>query len=94
MSTARSKKAPGVLEAQCATRQGQGPGTRLIYGLRYQSAAGVGGQPTPIFTPARRPPQGYQDLSGTRTICSAFCASTRTTTTSTGRTAPCTPPRR
>ena len=32
--------------------------------------------------------------SGTRTICGGSCASTRATTTSTGRTAPCTAPRR
>src|ERR1039458_8964836 len=32
--------------------------------------------------------------SGTRTICGGSCASTRPTTTSTGRTAPCTAPRR
>jgi hypothetical protein len=38
----------GVLEAQRATRQGQGPGARLLYGLRDQHALGVGGQPTPI----------------------------------------------
>jgi hypothetical protein len=38
-----------VLEAQCATRQGQGPGARLLYGLRYQHALAVGGQPTPSF---------------------------------------------
>ena len=31
---------------------------------------------------------------GTRTICSGSCATTRPTTISTGRTAPCTPPRR
>src|SRR6266508_1142525 len=45
----------GVLEAQCATRQGQGPSARLTYGLTAQRSAGVGGQPGPIFTPARRP---------------------------------------
>src|SRR5215471_9329273 len=38
----------GVLEAQCATHQGHGPGARLLYGLRYQHALGVGGHPTPI----------------------------------------------
>src|SRR5690242_19211742 len=38
----------GVLEAQCATHQGQGPGARLLYGLRYQHALGADGQPTPI----------------------------------------------
>jgi transposase InsO family protein len=32
--------------------------------------------------------------SGTRTICGGSCATTRPTTTSTGRTAPCTAPRR
>ena len=35
--------------------QGQGPSARLTGGLRSQGATGVGGQPTPISTPARRP---------------------------------------
>src|ERR1039458_327042 len=41
----------GVLEAQCATRQGQGPGARLAYGLTSQRGAGVGGQPPRSLIP-------------------------------------------
>ena len=42
--------------------------------------------------PTRAP--GSHPQSGTRPICGGSCASTRPTTTSTGRTAPCTVPRR
>jgi hypothetical protein len=55
-----------VLQAQCATRQGQGPGARLTYGLTAQRSAGVGGQPSPIFTPARRPRRDMETNAGLR----------------------------
>src|SRR6266498_1905182 len=45
----------GVLQAQCATRQGQGPSARLTHGLTSQRSASVSKQPDPTFTPARRP---------------------------------------
>jgi hypothetical protein len=51
----------GVLEATVRDPQGQDPGARLMGGLESQGATGVGGQPTPIFTPARLPPQGWRD---------------------------------
>ena len=51
----------GMLEATVRDPSGQGPGARLIGGLTSQGGTGVGGQPAPIFTPARRPPQGYPD---------------------------------
>ena len=47
------------------------------------------------FTAAPPPPSSWTaPSSGTRTICGGSCASTRPTTISTGRTAPCTAPRR
>jgi hypothetical protein len=48
---------------QCATRQGQdqGPGARLIYGLKRQGIARVGGQPAPDFRAGAAFPQGYLD---------------------------------
>ena len=56
-SVGKAENLTGVLEATVRDPSGQGPGARLIGGLKSQGATGVGGQPAPIFTPARRLPQ-------------------------------------
>ncbi len=52
----------GVLEATVRDPSRSGPGARLAHGLEVpEKTPASAGNPPPIFTPARRPPQGYQD---------------------------------
>src|SRR4029450_7642377 len=51
----------GVLEAQCATHQGQAPAPDSYTGSGTRLRSASAGSPSQIFTPARRPLQGYQD---------------------------------
>src|SRR6266536_6430301 len=51
----KAESLTGVLEAQCATRQGQGPSARLIRRLTAQRQYRRRRATLPIFTPARRP---------------------------------------
>ena len=48
----------GVLEATVRDPCRSGPGAKLTCGLSRPRSIGVGGRPDPIFTPARRPPEG------------------------------------
>src|SRR6266487_819566 len=51
----------GVLQAQCATRQGQGPGARLTYELTAQRRHRRRQATRPDFHACATPPQGHQD---------------------------------
>src|SRR6266487_68543 len=51
----------GVLQAQCATRQGQGPGARLTYELTAQRRHRRRRATRPDFHACATPPQGHQD---------------------------------
>ena len=53
---------PRSAKQQCVTLPGRAPAPGSNTGLRTQENVGVGGQPDPIFTPARRHPKGNRGL--------------------------------